>query len=106
MKAILLGDRVLVREDRSEQKTLSGILIPDTVGGGNKQGKVVSVGDGLFTQTGDKIPMTVKEGDTVLYDKAFSNKTVKLDEEDFILMKESDILMIIKESKVKKNGKD
>lgn len=95
MKAQPLGDRVLIKEDTTEQRSSVGIIIPDTVDGAHKKGTVAAIGTGLFTQTGDKIPMTIKQGDTVLFDKSFSSKTVKVEEEEYVILRESDVLMIL-----------
>lgn len=95
MKARPLGDRVLIEQSKTAEKSSGGLIIPDTVDGLHKKGTVVAVGTGLFTQTGDKIRMTVKEGDTVLFDKSHEKKTVKVDNQDYVLMRESDILMVL-----------
>ena len=95
MKAKPLGDRVLIEQSKTTERSSGGLIIPDTVDGLHKKGTVVAVGTGLFTQTGDKIGMTVREGDTVLFDKAHEKKTVKVEDNDYILMRESDILMVL-----------
>jgi chaperonin GroES len=94
-KVRLLGDRVLIKEDESlsEKKTSQGIIIPVTVSNdkGSKQGKVLSVGCGRY-EDGKKIPVDVKEGDTVLF--SWGDK-IKVGEEDLYLVKESEIIAVI-----------
>ena len=88
-----LGDRVLVRPDVAEEKTASGIIIPDTAKEKPQRGTVVAVGPGKV-ENGIKIDMTVKAGDKVLYGK-YSGTELNLDGEDFLIMRESDILGIV-----------
>lgn len=94
MIAVPLGDRVIIKEvDKSEKKTSGGILLPEN-SKEDRTGEVLKVGTGLFTQTGDKIPMTVKEGDTVLYRNG-TGRTVTIDGEKYLLCRESDIEIVI-----------
>lgn len=88
-----LGDRVLVKPDVAEEKTASGIFIPDTAKEKPQRGTVVAVGAGKV-ENGTKIDMTVKAGDKVLYGK-YSGTELTLDNEEFMIMRESDILGII-----------
>lgn len=88
-----LGDRVLVRPDVAEEKTASGIIIPDTAKEKPQRGTVVAVGPGKV-ENGTKIDMTVQAGDKVLYGK-YSGTELNLDGEDFLIMRESDILGIV-----------
>ncbi|MCH8494153.1 MAG: co-chaperone GroES [Balneolales bacterium] len=88
-----LGDRVLVRPDVAEEKTASGIIIPDTAKEKPQRGTIVAAGPGKY-ENGTKIDMSVKEGDTVLYGK-YSGTELNLDGEDFLIMRESDILGIV-----------
>lgn len=88
-----LGDRVLVQPDVAEEKTASGIIIPDTAKEKPQRGTVVAVGTGKY-ENGTKIDMTVKNGDKVLYGK-YSGTELNLDGEDFLIMRESDILGIL-----------
>ena len=90
-----LGDRVLVRPiEQSEQKR-GGIIIPDTAKEKPQEGQVVAVGPGKVAESGEKIAMNVKKGDKVLYGK-YAGTEVKLDDVDYLIMPESDILGIIK----------
>ena len=91
-----LGDRVLI-ETQVEEKTVNGIIIPDSAKmGDNKIGKVVSVGEGIYTNDGVKIPMSVKVGDKVMMPFAGSAQKVKLGDEEFLLFREQELLMVIR----------
>ena len=86
-----LGDRVLVRRVEEEAKTKGGIIIPDTAKEKPQEGEVIAVGPGARDEDGKRIPMDVKAGDRILFGK-WSGTEVKIDGEDLIIMKESDIL--------------
>ena len=86
-----LHDRVLVRRIESDEKTAGGLIIPDSAKEKPAEGEVVSVGEGARKDNGDLIPMAVKAGDKVLFGK-WSGTEVKIDGEDMLIMKESDIL--------------
>ncbi|MHA1541098.1 MAG: co-chaperone GroES [Alphaproteobacteria bacterium] len=88
-----LHNNVLVKRLEEETKTAGGIYIPDSAKEKPSRGEVIAVGNGEY-QDGDKIPMTVKTGDTILFGK-WSGNEVKLDGNDFIIMKESDILGVL-----------
>ena len=89
-----LHDRVLVRRVEAEEKTAGGIIIPDSAKEKPAEGEVVAVGAGTKAEDGKVTPLDVKAGDKVLFGK-WSGTEVKLDGEDLIIMKESDILGII-----------
>lgn len=89
-----LHDRVVVRRIESEEKTKGGIIIPDTAKEKPQEGEVVAVGPGARDDDGDLIAMDVKPGDRVLFGK-WSGTEVKLDGEDLLIMKESDIMGVI-----------
>ena len=89
-----LHDRVLVRRIEAEAKTAGGIIIPDTAKEKPQEGEIVSVGTGSKAEDGKVTPLDVKAGDRVLFGK-WSGTEVKVDGEDLIIMKESDILGII-----------
>ncbi len=91
-----LSDRVVVRAEEPEEKTSSGLYIPDSAKEKPQRGTVVSVGPGKV-ENGTKIEMSVKEGDTVLYGK-YSGTEITLDSEEYLIMRESDILGIIDEN--------
>lgn len=88
-----LGDRVIVQPDTAEQTTKSGIFIPDTAQEKPQSGKVVSVGPGRTTDDGKSIPVSVKEGDTVIYAK-YGGTELKLGNQEFLIIKENDILAV------------
>lgn len=89
-----LGERVIVRALPQEEKTKSGIYLPDTAKEKPQQGEVMAVGNGKVTDDGKTIPMNVKKGDKVLYGK-YSGTEVKIDGEEFLIIKESEILAIL-----------
>jgi chaperonin GroES len=94
MKFRPLHDRVVVKRLEEETKTAGGIIIPDTAKEKPQQGKVVAVGPGARDETGKVVPLDVKAGDTVLFGK-WSGSEVKIDGEDLLIMKESDILGVL-----------
>lgn len=94
MKFRPLHDRVLVKRVESETKTASGIIIPDTAQEKPMQGKVLSVGTGTVKEDGSVRKLDVKKGDTVLFGK-WSGTEVKIDGDELLIMKESDIMGII-----------
>jgi chaperonin GroES len=89
-----LHDRVLVRRIEAQEKTAGGIIIPDTAQEKPQEGEVVSVGSGTRGEDGNVTPLDLKEGDRILFGK-WSGTEVKLDGEDLIIMKESDVLGIV-----------
>ena len=89
-----LHDRVVVRRVESEEKTKGGIIIPDTAKEKPQEGEVVAVGTGARDEAGQLVPLDVKAGDRVLFGK-WSGTEVKLNGEDLLIMKESDIMGII-----------
>ncbi len=89
-----LHDRVLVRRVEAEEKTAGGIIIPDSAKEKPAEGEIVSVGSGTRSDDGKVTPLDVKAGDRVLFGK-WSGTEVKVDGEDLLIMKESDILGII-----------
>ena len=89
-----LHDRVLVRRIEAEEKTAGGIIIPDSAKEKPSEGEVVSTGSGARAENGTITPMDVKAGDRVLFGK-WSGTEVKLDGEDLLIMKESDIMGVI-----------
>ena len=94
MKFRPLHDRVVVERMESEQKTAGGIIIPDTAQEKPMQGKVIAAGAGARDETGKIQPLDVKANDTVLFGK-WSGTEVKIDGQDFLIMKESDIMGVI-----------
>jgi len=89
-----LHDRVVVKRLEGEEKTKGGIIIPDTVKEKPQEGKVIAVGPGARDENGKLTPLDVKAGDRILFGK-WSGTEVKIDGEDLLIMKESDILGVV-----------
>ena len=94
MKFRPLHDRVVVRRLDGEEKTKGGIIIPDTAKEKPQEGEVIAVGAGARDEAGKRVPLDVKAGDRVLFGK-WSGTEVKIDGEDLIIMKESDVLGVL-----------
>ena len=94
MKFRPLHDRVVVRRLEAEEKTAGGIIIPDTAKEKPMEGEIVAAGPGARDETGKLVPLDVKAGDRILFGK-WSGTEVKLDGEELLIMKESDIMGII-----------
>ena len=91
-----LGDRVLVKPQEVEQKSKGGLILNDSISRGQKlEGEVIAVGTGLFSQTGNPIPMTVKVGDKILYSKDEATNKIKLGEEEMLIFHEHEIIGIL-----------
>jgi chaperonin GroES len=89
-----VGDRVVVKPSAREEVTRSGIVIPDTAKEKPQEGTVIAVGTGKLSDKGDRVPLEVKEGDRVLFAK-YGGTEFKLDGDDLLVLRESDILAII-----------
>ena len=94
-----LHDRVVVRRVESEEKTKGGIIIPDTAKEKPQEGEIIAVGSGARDEAGKLVPLDVKAGDRVLFGK-WSGTEVKLNGEDLLIMKESDIMGVIEQISV------
>ena len=94
MKLRPLQDRILVQRVEEETKTKGGIIIPDTAKEKPAEGKVVAVGNGKVSDDGQRIPLEIKEGDRILFGK-YSGTEVKVEGEEYLIMREDDILGII-----------
>ena len=94
MKFRPLHDRVLVRRLQQEEKTAGGIIIPDTAKEKPMEGEVISVGAGLRSEDGKVTPLDVKAGDRILFGK-WSGTEVKFEGQEYLIMKESDILGVV-----------
>ena len=94
MKFRPLGDRVLVKRVKEEERTKGGIIIPDTAKEKPQEGKVVSVGKGKYSDEGKLIPIEVKAGDRILFGK-YSGSEFKHEGDDLLILREDDILGII-----------
>jgi chaperonin GroES len=93
-----LGDRVVVKPKPKEEMTRSGIVLPDTASEKPQEGTVLSVGPGRVLDNGKRVEMEVKGGDTVLFAK-YAGTEVKLDGEDYLVIRESDLLAIVTDGK-------
>ncbi|RMG67888.1 MAG: co-chaperone GroES [Calditrichaeota bacterium] len=89
-----LADRVVVKPLEEEDKTPGGIILPDTAKEKPQRGKVVAVGPGKLNEKGERVKLEVKEGDVVLYGK-YSGTEIKIDGEEYLILRESDILAIV-----------
>ncbi len=89
-----LGDRVIVKAKEKEATTSSGIVLPDTASEKPQEGTVLSVGPGRVLDNGKRVEMEVKQGDTVLFAK-YAGTEVKLDGEEYLVIRESDLLAIV-----------
>ena len=91
MKLKPLGDRLIVRALDEEEKTASGLVLPDTAKEKPQKGEVLAVGDGKVDDDGKRIPLDVSTGDTVLYSK-YGGTEIKVDGEELLVLRESDVL--------------
>jgi chaperonin GroES len=98
-----LHDRIVVKRIEGEEKTKGGIIIPDTAKEKPQEGKVVSVGPGARDESGKLVPLDVKAGDRVLFGK-WSGTEVKIDGQELLIMKESDIMGVLTETSAKKKA--
>ena len=98
-----LHDRVVVKRVKEEEKTKGGIIIPETAQEKPQEGEVVAVGPGARDEDGSRIELDVKVGDKILFGK-WSGTEVKIDGEDLLIMKESDIMGVIEQKKAKKEA--
>ncbi|KUK82942.1 MAG: 10 kDa chaperonin [Pelotomaculum thermopropionicum] len=89
-----LGERVVVKPLPSEEKTKSGIVLPDTAKEKPQEGEVIAVGSGRLLETGQRVPIDLKAGDKVLFSKYAGNE-VKIDDIEYLIMREADILGVI-----------
>ena len=96
MKVKPLHDRVLVVRIEEEEKTKGGIIIPDSAKEKPQEGKVVAVGDGKYLDNGQKIPLSVKVGDKVLFGK-YAGTEIKIEGEEHLILREDDILAIVED---------
>ncbi len=96
MKVKPLHDRILVQRIEEEERTKSGIIIPDTAKEKPIMGKVIAVGDGRILENGQKLPLSVKEGDRILFGK-YAGTEVKIEGEEYLIMREDDVLAIIED---------
>jgi chaperonin GroES len=103
MKFRPLHDRVVIRRIEAEAKSAGGIIIPDTVKEKPSQGEVVAVGPGERDESGKLVPIELEAGDRVLFGK-WSGTEVKIDDEDLLIMKESDVMGVLEETAAHKKA--
>lgn len=89
-----LGDRVVVKALEREEKTKSGIVLPDTAKEKPQEGKIVAVGTGKLLENGQRVPLEVKEGDKIVFAK-YGGTEIKIDGQDYLILSERDILAIV-----------
>ena len=94
MKIRPLHDRILIERLEEKEGKKGGIIIPDTAKEKPQEGKVIAVGNGKVTEDGKKIPLDVKAGDKILFGK-YSGSEVKLDDKEYLIMREEDVLAIL-----------
>jgi chaperonin GroES len=94
MKLRPLQDRILVQRVKEEEKTKGGIIIPDTAKEKPVEGKIIAVGNGKLSEEGKRITLEVKKGDRILFGK-YSGTEVKIEDEEYLIMREDDVLGII-----------
>ncbi len=95
MKIQPLADRVVIEVLEAREKTKGGIVLPDTAKEKPQEGKVVAIGKGRVAEDGKVVPLEVKVGDKILYGK-YTGTEVNIDEKEFLIMKEEDILAVVK----------
>ena len=93
-----LGDRVVVKPSEQEEVTSSGIFLPETAKEKPQQGKIIATGPGARKDSGERIALDVQVDDTVLYAK-YAGTTIKLDGQEYLILKESDILAVVENGK-------
>jgi chaperonin GroES len=89
-----LHDRVIVKRNEADNKTSSGIIIPDTAKEKPQEGEVIAIGEGIRKEDGTLMPLEVRKGDKILFGK-YAGTEIKLDGEDYLMMKEEDILGVL-----------
>lgn len=89
-----LGDRIVIEQVETEEKTASGIVLPDTAKEKPQEGLVVAVGSGRVLESGERVALEVKEGDKVIFSK-YAGTEVKLDGKEYLILRENDVLAIV-----------
>ncbi len=89
-----LGDRIVIEQVETEEKTASGIVLPDTAKEKPQEGRVVAVGSGRVLESGERVALEVKEGDKVIFSK-YAGTEVKLDGKEYLILRENDVLAIV-----------
>ena len=94
-KLVPIGDHVVIKVEKATETVKSGIVLPDSAKEKPQQGTVMAVGSGVMLDNGTRIPLEVKKGDKVFYSK-YSGNEIKLDEEEYVVLSQHDILAIVK----------
>lgn len=89
-----LGDRIVIEQIETEEKTISGIVIPDSAKEKPQEGRVIAIGSGRILESGERVALEVKEGDKVLFAK-YAGTEVKFDGKEYLVLRENDVLAII-----------
>jgi chaperonin GroES len=91
IRIVPLGDKVVLRRQEAESTTAGGIVLPDSAKDKPQRGEIISVGDGHVKKDGTRVPLTVKEGDRVIF-SSYAGDEIKINDEEYLLLRESDIL--------------
>ncbi|HOK18505.1 MAG TPA: co-chaperone GroES [Caldisericia bacterium] len=94
MKLKPIGDKIIVEPEKEEEKTKSGIVLPDTAKEKPQRGKVIAVGPGKILDNGQRSPMEIKEGDIVIYSK-YAGTEIKIDDKEYLILSDRDILSVL-----------
>ncbi len=89
-----LGDRIVIEQVETEEKTASGIVLPDTAKEKPQEGRVIAVGSGRILESGERVALEVKAGDKVIFSK-YAGTEVKLDGKEYLILRENDVLAIV-----------
>lgn len=100
MKIRPLHDRILVKRVEDEEEVRGGIVIPDTAKEKPQEGEVIAAGDGKVLENGQKVPMSVKQGDRILFGK-YAGTEVNIDDEEYLIMREDEVLGVLEGKKAK-----
>lgn len=92
-KIVPLGDKVVLKRQEAEDVTAGGIVLPDSAKDKPQRGEILAIGDGHVKDDGTKVPLTVKEGDRVIF-SSYAGDDIKIGDEEYLLLRESDILAI------------
>ena len=101
MKLRPLNDKIIVKPLKAEEVTKSGLIIPDSAKEKPQQGKVIAAGSGKSKDDGKRVPLDVKAGDLILFGK-YSGQEIKLDGDEYLIMREDEVLAVIDDAKKKK----
>lgn len=94
MKLKPIGDKIIVEPEKEEEKTKSGIVLPDTAKEKPQKGKVIAVGPGKILDNGQRSPMEVNEGDIVIYSK-YAGTEIKIEDKEYLILSDRDILAVL-----------